>query len=72
VKPKQRWWKNRGNLVIRLPGSFLACRRKADFFCILKETERKIGKSNLYKNIFGCLKWKTGSLDTCCTTYAEP
>jgi len=34
-----RWWKNRGNLVIRLPGSFWLATGKLIFNRILKKLE---------------------------------
>jgi len=37
----QRWWKIRGNLAIRLPGSFLACKRKCHFLPYLKRIGKK-------------------------------
>jgi len=69
----RRWWKNRGNLVIRLPGSFFGLPSASQFFQRIKrETGRKNGKflglpkaSQVFRVLNGKREEKTGSFYAC-------
>jgi len=46
-----RWWKNSGNLVVRLPGGFLPCRRKDGFYVFKNKREEKSGSPIFRKTL---------------------